>query len=62
MESSAPLSLIWAIWKKRSKVVFDDEIFSPNRLTISFISVVISWARLIANVECSFVRILLCIL
>ena len=59
---AAPLSLVWAIWKEINKLIFHDETFSLNRLKISFISVVISWAGLIAIVECSFVRILLCIL
>ena len=38
---SGALSLIWAIWKERNKVVFEDEIFSPNRLKTSFISALI---------------------
>ena len=58
----APLSLICMIWKKRNIVVFEDYIFSPNRLKTSFISALISWARIIANVKCSIVRTLLCIL
>ena len=33
-------------------------IFSLNRLKLTFISALISWAGLITNVECSFVRIL----
>ena len=43
-------------------MVFDDEIFFPNRLKTSFICVLISWVGIIANVECSLVIILLCIL
>ena len=43
-------------------MVFDDKIFSPNRLKISFISVVVFWAGLIVNAGCSIVKILLCIL
>ena len=34
-------------------------IFSLKRLKLTFISSLISWAGLIANVECSFVRILM---
>ena len=56
---AAPLSLIWAIWKERNRVVLEDGIFSLHRLELSFISALISWAGLIDNVECSFVRILL---
>ena len=58
---AAPLSLFWAIWKKRNRIVFEDEIFSLNRLKLSFISALISWAGKIVNEECSLVRIL-CIL
>ena len=56
------ISLIWAIWKESNIVVFEDEIFSPNRLKTSFNSALITWAWIIANVERSIVRILLCIL
>ena len=55
-------SLIWAIWKERNRVVFEDVAFSPNRMKLSFVSVLISWAGLVPNVECSLARILLCIL
>ena len=59
---AAPLSLIWAIWRERNRIVFEDEVFSPNRMKLSFVSALISWAGLILNVECSLARILLCIL
>ena len=59
---TTPLSFIWAIWKERNRVVYEDVVFSPNRMKLSFVSALISWAGLIPNVECSLVRILLCIL
>ena len=52
----------WAIWRERNRVVFEDVVFSPNRMKLSFVSALISWARLIPNMECSLARILLCIL
>ena len=59
---AAPLSLNWAIWKERNRVIFEDAVFSLSKLKTSFVSAVISWAGLIANGEHSFVRIFLCIL
>ena len=56
------LSLICAIWKEINIVVYEDEIFSPNRLKTSFISALIFWAGIIANVDCFIVRILLYVL
>ena len=32
---AAPLSLIWVIWKEGNKIVFDDAIFSSDRLKLS---------------------------
>ena len=58
----ASTSLLWAIWKERNRVVFYDTPFSVDRLKLSFISLLSSWARLIANEDLSFIRILLCIL
>ena len=58
----ASTSLLWAIWKERNRVVFYDTPFSVDRLKLSFISLLSSWARLIANEDFSFIRILLCIL
>ena len=37
-----PLSLFWAIWKERNKIVFEDETFCLNRLKLSFISTLTS--------------------
>ena len=59
---AAPLSLLWAIWKERNRIVFEEAFFSPNRLKLSFFSFLISWAGLITNVDHSIVRIILCIL
>ena len=49
------LSLIWAIWKERNRVIFEDVVFSLFRLKTSFVIALISWAGLIANGEHSFV-------
>ena len=46
----APLSLIWAIWKERNRVVFEDVAFSIDRMKHSFASALISWAGLISDV------------
>ena len=59
---AAPLNLIWAIWKERNGVIFEEDVFSLSRLKTSFVSALISWVGLIANGEHFFVRILLCIL
>ena len=58
---AAPLSLIWAIWKDRNIIVFEDSTFSYNRLKLSFTTALNFWAGLILDVDYSFVRILLCI-
>ena len=55
------LSLIWVVWKERNTIVFEDVVFSQNRMKLSFVSALISWARLIPDVEWSLARILLCI-
>ena len=56
-----PLCL-WMIWKERNKVVFEDNIFSFDKLKSCFFRSLCSWASLIPNVDSSFVRCLLCIL
>ena len=58
----ASTSLLWAIWMERNRVVFDDTPFFVDRLKLSFIRSMSSWAGLIANEDLSFVTILLCIL
>ena len=34
---AVPLCLIWAIWKERNRVVFEDEAFSKTRLKSCFL-------------------------
>ena len=36
------LIIIWAIWKERNRVVFEDVAFSPKRMKLSFVSTLIS--------------------
>ena len=36
--SYGPLCLIWALWRERNMIVFNDECFSMTRLKASFIS------------------------
>ena len=40
---AAPLSLLWAKWKKRNIIVFEDEVFSPTRPKLYFVRALISW-------------------
>ena len=49
----APLSLIWAIWKKKNKIVFDDATFSYDRMKLSFRSSLTSWAGSFPNMDLS---------
>ena len=56
------LCLIWAIWKERNHIVFDNVTFSFNRLKSSFVSMLTSWVGFIEVEENSLVRILLYIL
>ena len=53
---TVPLCLIWAIWKERNRVVFEDEAFSKTRLKSCFLFSFSSWASLVHDVEDSFVR------
>ena len=36
--------VLWATWKERNRIVFEDATFSFNRLKMSFITALISWA------------------
>ena len=40
---AAPLSLLWAIWKNRNIIVFEDEVFSSIRPKLYFVKALISW-------------------
>ena len=50
------LCLIWAIWKERNRVVFEDKAFSKTRLKSCFLFSFSSWASLVHDVEHPFVR------
>ena len=43
----APLSFLWAIWKKRNIIVFEVEVFSPTRPKLSFVNALISCVGLL---------------
>ena len=58
----APLWLLWAIWRERNKIVFNDKRFSMTRLRTSFISMCASWGNCFELGDCFLERILLCIL
>ena len=53
---AVPLCLLWAIWKERNRVVFDDEAFSKSRLKSCLLFSFSSWASLMFDVEHPFVR------
>ena len=42
-----PLCLLWAIWKERNNVIFEDDCFSLSRLKSFFLRFLCSWAFLI---------------
>ena len=52
----ASLSLLWAIWRERNLVTFEDECFSFDRLKSFFLRSLCSWASLITEVDCYLVR------
>ena len=54
----SPLSIFWAIWKERNRVVFKEASFSHIRLKHSIISPFLYWVGIIPNVDISFVRTL----
>ena len=47
---TVPLCLIWAIWKERNRVMFEDEVFSKTRLKSCFLFSFSSWASLVHDV------------
>ena len=59
---AVPLCPMWAIWKERSRVVFEDDCFSYTRLKSYFVRFLCSWASLIHDVDYSFVKCIICIL
>ena len=59
---AVPLCLMWAIWKERNRVVFEDVRFSISRLKGCFLRSFCSWASLIHDMDYSLVRFILCIL
>ena len=44
---ATPLCLLWAIWKERNNVIFEDDFFSLSRLKSFFLRSLCSWACLI---------------
>ena len=58
---AVPLCLMWAIYKERNRVVFEDVCFSISRLKGCFLRSFCSWASLIHDMDYSFVRCILCI-
>ena len=56
-----PLCLIWAIWKERNRVVFEEKGFSRTRLKSCLLNSFSSWASLVHDEEHSFVRDIMCI-
>ena len=54
---TAPLCLIWEIWKERNRVVFEDLPFSYSRLKNSFVNTLSSWAGILGLGEDTIVRI-----
>ena len=48
---AVPLSLFWAVWCERNRVVFDNETFSMYRLKNSFICSFWYWANVSSGVR-----------
>ena len=59
---AAPLCLMWAIWKERNKIIFEDDCFSLDRLKSLFLRSLCSWASLIMEVDCDLLRTFFCCL
>ena len=49
-------SLLWAVWKKRNRVTFDNLNFSSHRIKHFFISSITSWAGHLNEGEYSLVN------
>ena len=52
----ALLHLIWAIWKERNKVVFENAEFSFPKLNNSFILTIWSWANIVRKQDFLYIR------
>lgn len=59
---AVPLCLLWETWKERNRIVSEEAELLLTRIKTSFTSSVTYWAGLIHLGDCSFVRLLLCIL
>ena len=62
MWKAALSSLLWAVWKERNRVMFDNLNFSSHRIKHSFISSITSWAGHLNEGEYPLVNLLMCIL
>ena len=58
---AAPLYLIWAIWKERNIIVFENANLSLHRLKTTFVLSIWSWAFTILKQVFLFIRNLLLI-
>ena len=54
--------LLWAIWKEKNRLVFENESFSIIRLKQSFITSLVACTGLIYEGDYSIISLLLCIL
>ena len=55
-------SLLWAIWKERNRVTFDNLNFSQDRIKQPFISSMTSWAGQLNEGEYPLLNLLMCIM
>ena len=55
-------SLLWAVWKERNSVTFDNLNFSSDRINHSFISSINSWVGHLNEGVYPLVNLLMCIL
>ena len=53
---AAPLYLIWAIWKERNKVVFENAEFSVPRLMNFFVLSIWSWTNIVLMQDFLYMR------
>ena len=55
-------SLLWAVWKERNRVTFDNLNFSSDRIKHSLISFITTWAGHLNVGEYPLVNLLMCVL